>query len=426
MSLPMHTWSVAALLKAVGDAVQARLGACSVRGEIGAFSRAASGHCYFTLKDESGVASVRCVMFRSAASTLGQMPTDGALVEARGRMAIYEPRGDLQFIVESLRLAGVGALYEEFLRRKARLESEGLFDASRKQALPSMPVTVGILTSRSGAVVHDICTTLARRAPHLGVVVYPVPVQGREAPAALVRRLAEAELRAEVDVLIMARGGGSIEDLWAFNDEGLVRAMARCRLPIISGVGHETDVTLCDLVADLRAPTPTAAAEMVSPATVDLQAGLVERLDRIGRALDDRLSRDAQRLDRAAMRLGRPGQALRSEGARLQSAHGRMAGAWQRRLTQESARGRLHGERLSSAGQASLQRVRHALAMLETRMTGLNPRMVLERGYAWVRTPTGQTISSAGGVRVGQSLSVTLRDGSVSVEATSVTLASPT
>lgn len=420
MSASTLTWSVAALLKAVGDAVQARLGACSVRGEIGAFTRAASGHCYFTLKDETGSASVRCVMFRSAASGMGTAPADGARVDVRGRLAVYEPRGDLQLIVESLRLSGVGALYEEFLRRKARLEAEGLFDASRKQALPAMPFSVGILTSRSGAVVHDICTTLARRAPHLRVIVYPAPVQGRDAPAALVHSLAEAEARAEVDVLIVARGGGSIEDLWAFNDDGFVRALARCRLPIVSGVGHETDVTLCDLVADLRAPTPTAAAEIVSPATADLLARLSDRLDRLGRAVDDRLARDAQRLDRAAMRLGRPGQALRSEGARLQSAHGRMAGAWHRRHAQEAARGRLAAERLNSAGQSSTQRLRHDLAMLAVRMTGLDPRVVLERGYAWVRTPGGETLSSVDQVQVGQSLTVTLRDGSFTADATSV------
>ncbi|HKX95478.1 MAG TPA: exodeoxyribonuclease VII large subunit, partial [Methylibium sp.] len=242
----VQVWEVAALVHAVGDALAARFGAVAVRGELAGFQRAASGHCYFTLKDADGSAALRCAMFRRAASLLDFAPADGALVELRGRLAVYEPRGELQFIVESMRRAGAGALYERFLRLKAQLEAEGLFDAARKRPLPAFPRRIGIVTSLAAAALHDVLTALARRAPQVQAIVYPSPVQGAEAPAALAAAIEAAGRRAEVDTLIVCRGGGSLEDLWAFNEALVVRAIAACPLPVVVGVGHETDVTLAD------------------------------------------------------------------------------------------------------------------------------------------------------------------------------------
>jgi exodeoxyribonuclease VII large subunit len=254
--LAPRTWSVGALLMAVGDALAARFSACVVQGELSGVTRAASGHCYFTLKDAEGAqASVRCAMFRRAASLLDFVPRDGQQVELRGRLAVYEPRGEMQLVVESMRPLGAGSLYEQFLRLKAKLEAEGLFGAGRKRELPALATSVGIVTSLAGAVLHDVVTTLARRAPQVRLIIYPSLVQGPEAPAALLAALAAATQRNEVDLLIVARGGGSIEDLWAFNDERVVRAVAALPMPVISGVGHETDVTLTDFAADVRAPT---------------------------------------------------------------------------------------------------------------------------------------------------------------------------
>jgi len=260
-------WSVSALIAAVAEAVDAGFSSCSVRGEVSGFSRPASGHCYFSLKDPAGGAALRCAMFRRAAQLAGWLPRDGDAVELRGRLAVYEPRGELQFIVESIQRSGAGALFERFLRLKDKLGAEGLFDAAAKRPLPAFPETVGVVTSLAGAVLHDVATTLARRSPHVRVVVYPSLVQGPDAPASLCRALETASRRGEVDVLVVCRGGGSLEDLWAFNDERVVRALRGLPMPVVSGVGHETDVTLADLAADLRAPTPTAAAELVAPPT---------------------------------------------------------------------------------------------------------------------------------------------------------------
>ena len=260
-------WSVSALLLAVADALSSRLGAVTVRGEVSGMARAVSGHAYFTLKDTSGAAAaLRCVMFKRALGLAALSPADGQQVQARGRLAIYEPRGDLQFIVESLERVGAGSLYEEFLRLRARLEAQGLFDPARKRPLPANPATLGIVTSLGAAALRDVLTTLARRSPQVRVIVYPSLVQGAEAPAALVEAIGQAARRQEVDALLLVRGGGSLEDLWSFNDERVVRAVASSTMPIVCGVGHETDITLCDLAADLRAPTPTAAAELAAPA----------------------------------------------------------------------------------------------------------------------------------------------------------------
>ena len=323
---PRLVWEVSALVHAMGDALEARFAACSVKGEISGFQRAASGHCYFSLKDAAGRAAlIRCAMFRRAASLLDFAPAEGQTVVARGRVSVYEPRGELQFIVEALQPGGAGVLFEQFLRLKARLETEGLFDASRKRALPRQPRRVGVVTSLGAAALHDVASALARRAPHVAAIVYPSLVQGADAPAALVEALAVANRRAEVDVLIVCRGGGSLEDLWAFNDERVVRAIVASRLPVVCGVGHETDVTLADFAADVRAPTPTAAAELSAPARADdvaaLQAAARTMRQRLQRSLDDR----RQRLDRIALRMARPADALARERQRLASLQHRLA-----------------------------------------------------------------------------------------------------
>jgi hypothetical protein len=250
-----RVWTVGALVEAVAALLEDGFPACTVSGEIAGFARAASGHCYFTLKDASGSASLRCAMFRRAASLLDFAPAEGQRVELRGRLGVYGPRGELQFIAEAMRAAGAGALYERFLRLRARLESEGLFDAATKRPLPPHPRAIGIVTSLAGAALHDVATTLARRSPHVHVVVYPSAVQGSDAPAALCAAIRLAGERREVDVLVLCRGGGSLEDLWAFNDERVVRAVHEAAMHVVSGVGHETDVTLADLAADLRADT---------------------------------------------------------------------------------------------------------------------------------------------------------------------------
>ncbi|RZL31008.1 MAG: exodeoxyribonuclease VII large subunit, partial [Rubrivivax sp.] len=233
-----RVWGVAGLLEAVGQSLAERFSVVTVGGELSGFTRAASGHCYFGLKDADGqAASLRCAMFRRAAAMLDFSPADGALVELRGRVAVYEPRGELQFVVEAMRRAGAGTLYEQFLRLRERLAAEGLFDADLKRPLPALPRRIGVITSTAGAALHDVLTALARRAPQIGIVVYASPVQGAEAPPALVNALRIANERAEVDVLLLVRGGGSLEDLWAFNDERVVRAVAMSPLPVVCGVG---------------------------------------------------------------------------------------------------------------------------------------------------------------------------------------------
>ncbi|KAB2895645.1 MAG: exodeoxyribonuclease VII large subunit, partial [Burkholderiaceae bacterium] len=261
-----RVWEVGALCRAVADALEARFNPVAVRGEITGFSRASSGHCYFSVKDAQG--QIRCAMFRRAASLLDFTPRDGELVELRGRLGVYEQRGDLQLIVESLQRAGQGALFEQFLRLKAQLEAEGLFDAGRKRELPLQPRGIGLVTSPGAAALHDVVTALRRRVPHIPVVLVPALVQGAAAPRSLCEALAKLYVLAQeeaavpIDVILLVRGGGSIEDLWAFNDEQLARTIVQSPVPLVSGVGHETDFTIADFCADLRAPTPTAAAEL--------------------------------------------------------------------------------------------------------------------------------------------------------------------
>jgi exodeoxyribonuclease VII large subunit len=409
---PRLSWGVAALLQATSDALAARFGAVSVRGELSGFSRAASGHCYFTLKDADGApALLRCAMFRRAAMLVDFVPADGQQVELRGRLGIYESRGELQMVVESLQRLGAGTLYEEFLRRRAKLEREGLFDAARKRPLPPFPAALGVVTSLAAAALRDVLSTLRRRAPHIRVVVYAAAVQGAEAPAALVAALHLASERREVDALMLVRGGGSLEDLWAFNDERVVRAVAACQVPLICGVGHETDITLCDLAADLRAPTPTAAAELAAPSREELSDALLARQLALQRVLDRKLEAQGQRLDTLALRLGQPARALLGQTERLRelarrmqrTVHARAAGA-QEDLPRLSAR-------WQRAAAFRLQALQQHLDAASGRLQAHDPVRVLQRGYAWVESADGRPVVSALALQPGQAVRAVWADG---------------
>lgn len=410
-------WPVGALCRAVAAALDRQFNPVAVRGEISGFSRAASGHCYFQLKDGQG--QLRCAMFRRAASLLDFSPRDGDLVEVRGQLGVYEPRGDLQLVVESLQRAGQGTLFERFLALKAKLQVEGLFDTARKRPLPALPRGIGLVTSPGAAALHDVVTALRRRLPHVPVLLAPALVQGSEAPADLVRSLERLYDRAHagdappIDVILLVRGGGSIEDLWAFNDEALARCIARSPVPLVSGVGHETDFTIADFVADLRAPTPTAAAELAAqPREVwlgVLQAMATRLADAAHRALDQR----AQRLDHAAARLGRPSQRLGQHQLGLERLAQRLQHGVRAQLAQRRQALALQPQRLDQALRARVQRAGAALDHAGRLLELLDPRVVLRRGYAWLGDEEGHAITSAAQLQPGDAVRATLADGEV-------------
>ena len=420
-ALAPRALGVAALLLAASDALQFRLGAVSVRGELSGFSRAGSGHCYFTLKDADGANAVlRCAMFRRAASLLDFSPRDGQQVELRGRIGIYEPRGELQYVVEAMLPLGAGSLYEMFLRQKARLEAAGLFDAARKRPVAAHPRAIGIVSSTAGAALHDVLTTLARRAPQVQVIVYPSVVQGAEAPASLVQALQRAGQRAEVDTLIVCRGGGSIEDLWAFNDEAVVRAIAACPLPVVCGVGHETDITLADLAADLRAPTPTAAAELAAPLRDELLQTLEQWARRLTRAQRHRVDRATQGLDLLSSRFAHAVASLRPQRQRLDLlAHRGRAALTQRLL---SARQTLAhaAQRWQRTSAVSFERRAARLTGLAERLALLDPQQVLSRGYALIESEAGHVVVAPSQLRAGERLTISLAQGQAELVASEV------
>ena len=418
-----RAWSVAGLLLAVADALAARLGAVTVRGEISGFTRAASGHCYFSLKDSEGQAALlRCAMFRRSASLLDFRPADGQQVELRGRLGVYESRGELQCVAESLQRLGDGSLYELFLRLKARLTADGLFEAERKRPLPAHPRVLGVVTSLGAAALHDVLTAIARRAPQLQVVIYPSSVQGAEAPAQLVQAIALANARDEVDLLIVCRGGGSLEDLWAFNDEAVVRAVAGSRLPVVCGVGHETDVTLAELAADLRAPTPTAAAELAAPLRADALARLQALALALRRAVGHRIDQQAQRLDRLTLQIGRPARLLDQQSARLDRLQARQRQAASMLLAQQQRRLDDLAQRLTAAGRQQTQRRDDQLARLALRLAANDPHQVLSRGYAWLADGQGRPVTRAAGLQPGSLLNAQWADGRAGVQVLDVSL----
>ena len=424
-----RVWSVGALCLAIADTLNARFNPVAVKGEISGFSRAASGHCYFNLKDESG--QIRCAMFKRAASALGFMPKDGEMVELRGKLGVYEARGDLQLVVETMQRAGQGDLFAQFLKLKANLEAEGLFDPSRKRDIPAHPRAIGVITSLGAAALHDVVSALQRRVPHIPVILAPASVQGINAPSELLQSLkrlvswqgteakASSNLPGQpmvIDVILMVRGGGSMEDLWAFNDEALVRAVASCPIPIISGVGHETDFTLTDFVADLRAPTPTAAAELVATEGAQLQADCQLLQNAFSNALTTSLDRMSQRLDWIANRLGRPSSRLKDQTARLMRMHQSLQYGFKSQVQVQKQMLSRHAEHLPRLLQQNLQLQHQRNLNMGTRLGLLDPHLVLERGYAWLTDETGRALTHASDFQANQSVTANLADGQVNLQ----------
>ena len=411
-----RVWGVAALVHAVGDALQARFGTVRVSGELSALTEASSGHRYFSLKDSQGQAALlRCAMFRRAAVQLSFPLREGLKVEATGRLALYEPRGDLQFIVESLSLVGAGSLYEEFLKLKARLASLGLFDSARKRPLPSHPRTIAVVSSLQAAALADVLAVIARRAPHVSVVVVPCLVQGAEAPPTIVRALQQAAGLPGVDAVILARGGGSLEDLWSFNDERVVQAVAQCAVPLVCGVGHETDVTLADFAADVRAATPTAAAELLTPHREEALQALVTTARRLGLGMERALDRHAQRLDQMAQAVLRPAQVLARHSQGLQRLQARLATAAREPLRQEGLTLQRRASRLMAAQAAQVGRAQRHWHNLHARIQAQDPTAVLRRGYAWVSDAQGHPLTSVQAVNAGSRLTAVWHDGRAQV-----------
>ena len=407
-------WQVGALCRAIADALEARFNPVAVRGEVSGFSKAASGHCYFSLKDGDG--QIRCAMFRRSAGLLDFTPKDGDSVEVLGRLDVYGPRGDLQLIVESLTRAGQGALFEQFLRLKARLEAEGMFDPARKRPLPALPRGIGLVTSTGAAALHDVVTCLTRRVSHIPVVLAPAAVQGSQAAGDLVRALNNLYALAAagtIDVILLVRGGGSIEDLWAFNDELLARTIARSPVPVVSGVGHETDFTIADFVADLRAPTPTAAAELAATARTEWLSGLAQAATRLHSVAARRLDSASQHIDVAASRLGRPSARIGVQNMRLERATHRLRHAAATRL--QAAQTALPGRQaaLAAALEVRLRRARDGLDRHSLRLDLLDPKLVLQRGYALLTDLDGTAISRTSQTWTGQALHAALADGEV-------------
>ena len=412
--LTPRIWQVGALCRAVADALQARFNPVAVQGEISGFTRASSGHCYFTLKDEQG--QLRCAMFKRAAQMLDFQPRDGDQVTLQGRLGVYEPRGELQLIVESLRRAGQGALFEQFLRIKAKLEAQGLFAPERKRAIPTRPRHIGVVTSLGAAALHDVATALQRRVPHIAVTIAPASVQGAQAPASLVQALEQLACQPQIDVILLVRGGGAMEDLWAFNDEQLAHAIVASPIPIICGVGHETDFTIADFCVDLRAPTPTAAAELCATPQAQLLGQLADLLENMQDAVHSLVDRQWQRLDRAQSRLGRPTQGLANEKIKLMRQHQRMQTLLEQSVQRDKHRLSVLQSSLSRHAQQMPQTARERLARAQLRLELLDPRLVLQRGFAWLTNAQGQTIASVTQLDVGQPVQATLADGRVDLQ----------
>jgi exodeoxyribonuclease VII large subunit len=385
--------SVSELLRSVRDVLEHRFSLTWVVGEISNLTRAASGHWYFTLKDDA--AQVDCVMFRGRAAYLDWTPQGGMRVEARALVTLYEPRGRFQLNVETMRPAGLGPLYERFLRLKDKLAREGLFDAALKRAVPEHPRSIGVVTSLAAAALRDVLTTLARRNASIPVIVYPVPVQGEGAAARIAAMIATANERAECEVLLLVRGGGSLEDLWQFNEEAVARAVRVSRIPVIVGVGHETDFTIADFAADRRAPTPTAAAEMVSPPRAELLARVAELGYRGSREARRRLEYAMQAVDGLARRLVHPAERIRTS----------------RQLVAQLA------ARLASSAGRSLDAAHYRIERLCTGLAGLDPNAVLGRGYSITRNAAGEVLRDAARVAEGERLVTTLYKGWIESEA---------
>lgn len=415
--------TVSALARSVRDLLEHRYPLLWVAGEVSNLAVAKSGHAYFILKDEQ--AQVRCVMFRYRYQNLGWEPREGMQIEAQVLVSFYEARGEFQLNVETMRRAGLGARFEAFVRLRDKLEREGLFDPAAKRPLPPFPRSIGVITSRDAAAFRDVLTTLKRRNPSIAVVLYPVPVQGTRAAEEIASALARAGRRKDCDVVLLVRGGGSIEDLWTFNEEIVARAVRACPLPVVTGIGHETDFTIADFAADRRAPTPTAAAELVSPERERLR----ETISTLARKIDACARRELERrmlhVDQLARRLVHPGVRLAAQGELLAQLRLRLGSAtarllrdrnWQvsellqrsrarlPRVSELSARFEHLFARLRAAARAGLERAAARCASLGANLSHLDPAQVLERGYSIVQKPDGSVVSDSAALTVGESV----------------------
>jgi exodeoxyribonuclease VII large subunit len=426
---------VSALNRAIGTMLERSFPLVWVSGEVSNFTRAASGHWYFSIKDAQ--AQMRCVMFRGRAQYAEFTPREGDRIEVRALVTMYEPRGELQLNVEAVRRTGQGRLFEAFLKLKAQLEAEGLFAPARKRPLPAHPRAIGVVTSLQAAALRDVLTTLQRRAPHIPVIVYPAPVQGAGAGAKLAAMIGAANARCDADVLIVCRGGGSIEDLWAFNEEGLARAIAASAIPVVSGVGHETDFTIADFAADVRAPTPTGAAELVSPQRALLLRALDQHYTALARGFDRQFERRAQQLDWLARRLVSPAERLARQRTHLQQLAARLASAGGQRARDVRARLMLlqmrwqrarpdpavHrstcdalAQRLHTAMSRQAERRHARVETLAARLEVLSPQRTLERGYAALLDPSnGRAVRAPAALKPGRKLSVRLAEGAADI-----------
>ncbi len=432
--LPAEILTVSALTRSVRDLLEHRYPLCWVAGEISNFLRAKSGHLYFSLKDET--AQVRCVMFRNRGQYLDWEPREGLRVEVRALITLYEARGEFQINVEAMRRAGTGTLFEAFLRLRDKLSKEGLFDTAHKKPLPRYPRCIGIVTSLQAAALRDVLTTLARRNPSIPVIIYPAQVQGEGAAQQLAAAVGIAAKRDECDLIILCRGGGSIEDLWAFNDEQLARTIHACPIPLVTGIGHETDFTIAEFVADWRAATPTAAAELASPARAELIADLMQLKRSLLRQMQFALETRAQRVDSMAGRLQSPADRLAAGSARIDAARARLTAAFalcarnaQWRLEHDTRRlaaampnlGLLQqrvGQLEKSLKRATPQRlatIAEDLARFSLALTHLDPAAVLDRGYAIARHADGSVVRASAGLRPGDSLELTFAHGGAAV-----------
>ncbi|HCW97790.1 exodeoxyribonuclease VII large subunit [Pantoea sp. YU22] len=445
MSLPpiANVFTVSRLNTTVRQLLEQEMGSVWLSAEISNFSQPASGHWYFTLKDDG--AQVRCAMFRNSNRRVTFRPQHGQQILVRATITLYEPRGDYQLIIESMHPAGEGALQQQFELLKAKLASEGLFDQQHKQPLPEPAKQVGVITSATGAALHDVLRVLHRRDPSLPVVIYPTPVQGADAPAAIVRAIELANQRAECDVLIVGRGGGSLEDLWSFNEERVARAIFASRIPVVSAVGHETDVTIADFVADLRAPTPSAAAEIVSRNQTELLRQLLSQQQRLEMAMDYYLAQQQRRFSRLDHRLQQQHPQLRL--ARQQTAlfrlQQRLSEAMENQLRQTLRQQDRLAQRLAAhqpqprlfQAQRQLEQMRYRLqqgmekmlnrdrqrfATLAAQLEGVSPLATLARGFSVTTDITGQVVKKTAQLQSGDTLRTRLDDGWVESQVTSL------
>jgi exodeoxyribonuclease VII large subunit len=403
---PGEVLAVSELVLALSRLLEGSFTTLRVSGEISNLSLASSGHVYFSLKDFA--AQIRCVMFRGRALLLDFRPRDGDQVEVLAQVSMYTPRGEVQLQVEQMRAAGKGDLQQQFLELRSRLQQEGLFDATRKRPLPAHPQCIGLITSPQAAALHDVVVTLGRRMPSIPVIVYPCMVQGATAPASLVAAIETANRRAECEVLLLVRGGGSFEDLWAFNDEALARCIVGSRIPIISGVGHESDVTIADFAADRRAATPTAAAAEAAPDRAQVLRGLNASADRLCRAWAASFARSEQRIDLSARLLRPPSALARERQLRLEALAARLSPPRLDRLQQGLLRS---SDALLRSIRVRLTTEARSLAARTAQLELLDPQQVIRRGYAILRDGSGVLIRAPEQLHGGQELDVSLAQG---------------